>query len=138
MFKNVFNYETPDKTLEYLHSLKAINDYNKAASLIDESFINFGDEVRYNSTGYKKDKGSIILNIVDNILTFTLKERKSGEGLKILTLGQMLSRLPITLAQLKTGNNSEKLKNEIRQLFYALCRSKKLTKQLYKSLIDII
>ena len=46
----------------------------------------------------------------------------------------MLSRLPITLAQLKAGNNSEKLKNEIRQLLYSLYRSKKLTKQLYKSL----
>ena len=61
-----------------------------------------------------------------------------GKGLKILTPNQMLSRLPITLAQLKAGNNSEKLKNEIRQLLYSLYRSKKLTKQLYKSLIDII
>ena len=50
----------------------------------------------------------------------------------------MLSKLPITLAQLKAGNNSEKLKNEIRQLLYSLYRSKKLTNQLYKSLIDII
>ena len=50
----------------------------------------------------------------------------------------MLSRLPITLAQLKAGNNSEKLKNEIRQLLYSLYRPKKLTKQLYKSLVDII
>ena len=61
-----------------------------------------------------------------------------GKGLKILTPNQMLSRLPITLAQLKAGNNSEKLKNEIRQLLYSLYRLKKLTKQLYKSLIDII
>ena len=61
-----------------------------------------------------------------------------GKGLKILTPNQMLSRLPITLARLKAGNNSEKLKNEIRQLLYSLYRSKKLTKQLYKSLIDII
>ena len=59
-------------------------------------------------------------------------------GLKILTPNQMLSRLPISLAQLKAGNNSEKLKNEIRQLLYSLYRSKKLTKQLYKSLADII
>ena len=50
----------------------------------------------------------------------------------------MLSRLPITLAQLKVGNNSGKLKNEIRQLLCSLYRSKKLTKQLYKSLINII
>ena len=49
----------------------------------------------------------------------------------------MLSRLPTTLAQLKAGNNSEKLKNEIRQLLYSLYRSKKLTKQLSKSLLDI-
>ena len=61
-----------------------------------------------------------------------------GKGLKILTPNQMLGRLPISLAQLKAGNNSEKLKNEIRQLLYSLYRSKKLTKQLYKSLVDII
>ena len=50
----------------------------------------------------------------------------------------MLCRLAITLAELKAENNSEKLKNEIRQLLYSLFRSKKLTNQLYKSLIDII
>ena len=50
----------------------------------------------------------------------------------------MLSRLPVTLAQLKAGNNSEKLKNEIRQLLYSLYRLKNLTKQIYKSLIDTI
>ena len=49
----------------------------------------------------------------------------------------MLSRLPISLAQLKAENNSEKLKNEIRQLLYALYRSKNLQKN-YKSLIEII
>ena len=60
------------------------------------------------------------------------------KGLKILTPNQMLSRLPISLAQLNAGNNSEELKNKIRQLLYSLYRSKKLTKQLYKSLVDII
>ena len=50
----------------------------------------------------------------------------------------MLSRLPISLAQLNAGNNSEKLKNKIRQLLHSLYRSKNLTKQLYKTLIDII
>ena len=50
----------------------------------------------------------------------------------------MLSRLPISLAQLKAGDNSEKLKNEIRQLLYSLYISKKLTKIIYKDLIDII
>ena len=44
----------------------------------------------------------------------------------------MLSRLPITLAQLKPGNNSEKVKNEIRQLFYSLYGSKNLQKIFMK------
>ena len=50
----------------------------------------------------------------------------------------MLNRLPIALAQLQEGNNSKKLKNEIRQLLYSLYRSKKMTQQIYKSLIGII
>ena len=80
-----------------------------------------------------------ILQIVEEIIIFNREnQNQSGKGLKILTPDQMLSRLPITLAQLKAGNNSEKLKNEIRQLLYSLYRSKKLTKQFYKSLIDII
>ena len=66
------------------------------------------------------------------------RRNQPARGLTILTPNQMLSRLPISLAQLKAGNNSEKLKNEIRQLLYSLYRSKKLTKQLYKSLVDII
>ena len=77
-----------------------------------------------------------IVDIVGNIIEFN--RHQQGQGLKIFTPNQMLSRLPISLAQLKAGNNSEKLKNEIRQLLYSLYRSKKLTKQLYKSLIDII
>ena len=84
----------------------------------------------------KIEKPNEIVNVVENILEFNRQQQ--GQGLKILTPNQMLSRLPITLAQLKAGNNSEKLKNEIRQLLYSLYRSKKLTKQLYKSLIDII
>ena len=77
-----------------------------------------------------------IVNIVEKILEFN--RQQSGQGLKILTPDQMLNRLPISIAQLNAGNNSEKLKNEIRQLLYSLYRSKKLTKQIYKSLIDII
>ena len=66
------------------------------------------------------------------------RRNQRGQRLKILTSNQMLSRLPISLAQLKAGNNSEKFKNEIRQMLYSLYRSKKLTKQIYKSLIDFI
>ena len=85
----------------------------------------------------ENEKPDKILKIVKEILEFN-KQKQQGLGLKILTPNQMLSRLPITLAQLKAGNNSVKIKNENRQLLYSLYRSKKFTKQLYKSLIDII
>ena len=85
------------------------------------------------------EKPDKILKIVEEIINFNKKiKKKLGYGLKILTSDQMLSRLPIFLAQLKAGHNFEKLKNEIRQLSYSLYRSKKLTKQLDKSLIEII
>ena len=64
------------------------------------------------------------------------KREHEGTGLKILTPKQMLSRLPISLAQLKAGNNSEKLQNEIRQLLYSLYRSKKLSKTIYNNLMN--
>ena len=66
------------------------------------------------------------------------QKQQSGEGLNILTPNQMLSRLPTTLAQLKPGNNSENLKNEIRQLLYSLYRSKNMTKQMYNNLMNYI
>ena len=75
--------------------------------------------------------------IVKRILEFN-QLNQTGQGLKILTPNQMLSRLPTSLAQSNAGNNLEKLKNEIRQLLYSLHRSKKLTKNIYKSLVDII
>ena len=62
----------------------------------------------------------------------------SGSGLKILTNKQMLNRLPILLAQIQAGNNSIKLKNEIRQILYSLYRSKVLTKTVYNNLIKSI
>ena len=85
----------------------------------------------------KKQKTDEILKIVEDILNFN-KQNQQGKGLKILTPNQMLSRLPITLAQLKTGNNSEKIKNEIRQLLCSLYRSKNVTKQVYNNLINYI
>ena len=71
------------------------------------------------------------------ILNFN-KQDQEGKGLKILTPNQMLSRLPIALAQLKAGNNSERLKNEIRQLLHSLYRSKNMTKQVSNNFINYI
>ena len=56
-----------------------------------------------------------------------VEKGQQGQGLKILTPQQMITRLPILLAQLKAANNSNKLKNEIRQIIYSLHRSKNLS-----------
>ena len=66
------------------------------------------------------------------------RRNQSGQELKILIPNQILSGLLIVLAQSQAGNNSEKLKNEIRQLLYFLYRSKKFTKNIYKNLVNII
>ena len=65
-------------------------------------------------------------------------QRQQGQGLKILTPKQMITRLPILLDQLKAGNNSQKFKNEIRQILYSLYRSKNLSKTIYNHLINNI
>ena len=86
----------------------------------------FSDEYDSSGSGLnKKGNGSVV-------------SRAEGEELKILTNKQMLNRLPILLAQIQTGNNSNKLKNELRQIIYSLCRSKVLTKTIYNNLIKVI
>ena len=73
-------------------------------------------------------KDEKIIDVVERILELNNKNQL-GEGLRILTADQMLSTLPIILAQLKAGNNSEKLINEIRQLWYSLYHSKNQPRQ---------
>ena len=63
---------------------------------------------------------------------------KHGKGLKILTPKQMLQRLPIALAQVKAGNTSENLLNEIRQIIYSLYQAKEITKKVYNNIMNSI
>ena len=64
------------------------------------------------------------------------EEIKEGKGLKISTPNKLLTRLPILLAKIKAGNNSYKLKNEIRQILYLLHQHNKITKKVYNNLIE--
>ena len=72
----------------------------------------------------KTEKPDKIVDIVEKILDF-INQNQRRQGVKILKPDQILSRSPITLEQLQAGNNSEKLKNEVRQLLYSLHYSKK-------------
>ena len=60
---------------------------------------------------------------------------KEGKGLKIITPNKLLTRLPISLALIKAGNNSYKFKNEVRQMLYLLYSHNKITRKVYKNLI---
>ena len=104
---------------------KRINNVIKSIEFVLDN-VAFSKNVSYSDIDSKQDPSDSEFSDTEE------------SGLKILTPNQMLSRLPITLAQLNAGNNSEKLKNEIRKLLCFLYRSKKLTKQLYKSLVEII
>ena len=66
------------------------------------------------------------------------KELKKGTSFKVVTPKQMLQRLAIALAQIKAGNNSDSLLNEIRQILYSLYQSKEITKKVYNNIIKLI
>ena len=120
-----------------LKDLCRVNDKYKNNDLVNVIKMGLSDlknETEYMGEDEKKiEKPNKITDIVKEILQFN-KQNQQGQGLKIPTPDQMLSRLPITLAQLKAGNNSLRLKNEIRQLLHYLYRSKKSTKTIYNHL----
>ena len=93
-------------------------DYLKYMEEQEKGQKRFSDD--YDSNGWSSGSGNV------------------GAGLKILTNKQMVNRLPILLAQIQAGNNSSKLKNEIRQILNSLYRSKVLTKTVYNNLIKAI
>ena len=78
---------------------------------------------RNEAIAFYDDYSSMILNAKEMVA------EQEGTGLKILTPKQMLQRLPVALAQVKVGNNSERLLNEIRQIVYSLYQSKQITKK---------
>ena len=93
-----------------------------------------------NSVRALVDGRELMYNAFRSGIFHRLEESQEGEGvnemLKILTPNPMLKRLPIALAQVKAGNNSESLLNEIRQIVYSLYRSKEITKKVYNNIIQ--
>ena len=125
--------------VKQLYVTKNRKKSNGLVNVIKSGLSDLKDENKNMSENQKEfEKPDKTLKSVEEILDFNNKQNQIGEGLKTLTPNQMVSRLPISLAQLKAGNNSEKLINDIRQLLYSLYRSQKLKKQIYKSLIAII
>ena len=139
MFKEYFtNYQSPSDMYKKSRQTEGTRNGNRVYLI--KQVLNKMKKVTENVSGnktFKIEENEKITNIAERILYFN-QLNQQGNGLKILTPSQMLTISPIFLAQLKAGNNSKKLKIEIRQLLYSLYRSKNLTKNVYKSLIDII
>ena len=125
--------EAKDKQENYYNYLKKIRKGNKSANQKRTlANINVLFNARDNVIKYVEDYSLMILE------ARKLAREQESEGLKVLTPNQMLKRLPIALAQIKSGNNSERLLNEIRQIVYYLYRSKKIIKMLYNNIINSI
>ena len=146
--KSIFFNKSLRKLSEFL---KPKND--KSYDKIEVVFIKnkSGDlktDIKYmHENEVKNKKPDSIVGLVKKILDIygllNVPDLKSaaqkGQGLNKLTPKQMITILPILLAQLKAASNSsEKLKNEIRHLLYSLCRSKNLSKTIYNHLINNI
>ena len=124
ILQKLFKYQRPSGMLKDLYKINDKCRNNDLVNVIKGGLSDLKNEIKNISEEEKEiEKPNEITDVVKQILEFN-KQNQQGQGLKILTPDQMLSRLPITLAQLKAGNNSQKLTNEIRQLLYSLYRSK--------------
>ena len=138
LFEKYFKIQKPSDMLMYLNKTNDKEENNKLVNMINSGLKDLEEEIKKMSEEEKKiDDPEFIVEIVKKILKFN-EQNQPGKGLKFLTPNQMLSGLPISLTQVKAGNNSEKHKNEIRQLLYSLYRSKNMTKQVYNNLIKYI
>ena len=120
LFKKYFTiYQSPSNMYNILNKVKDTKENDIRVNLIKSSLIDLKKDSRNTSKDdvNKIEEMNKIADIVELILNF---DEQQGEGVKIVTPNQLLNRLPLSLAQLKARNNSEKLKNEVRQLLYSL------------------
>ena len=111
--KKHFNFVAPTVMVKKLFETKDEKKNTDLVKLIMIKWSILKDEIeKISKEEIEIEKPDKILKIVEEVLEFN-KKTQTGHGLKILTPNQMLSRLPITLARLKAGNNSENLKMKL-------------------------
>ena len=121
LFNKYFKFQRPSDMLMLLNKTNDTEKNNKLINFIDSGLKDLKQEIKKMSEAETENEDpESIVNIVEKILKFNKQNQQKGQGIKILTTNQMLNRLPIALAQLQAGNNSNKLKNEIRQLLCSL------------------
>ena len=122
LLNKYFDFSAPIDLANKLYKTKDAKENSRAVEEIRNRSSNLKDEIKeISKEEIKNEKLNDILEIVNKIIDFNKEiQNQTGTGVKILTPNQMLSRLSISLAQLNAGNNSEKLKNEIKQFLYSL------------------
>ena len=141
---NIFkNIHSGDKTLEDIEQEQ--NKFKKEINIIKQGNPKKRSEKQQETIDnienlYKSRQEVVNMfnNYARNVSKSINKAKHEGKGLQILAPNQMFKRLPIALAQIKAGNNSESLLNEIRQIVYSLYRSKEITKMVYNNIINSI
>ena len=132
---NVISLDTAN--IEQANLLSYIYDFTKKTKPRNPAQRILRADVSDSVTSLVQGREAVLTAFKSGIFQVS-KESQEGAGLKILTPNQMLTRLPIALAQVKAGNNSESLLNEIRQIVYSLYRSKEITKKVYNNIINSI
>ena len=132
---NVISLKVPN--LEQANLLAHVHDFVKNTKPQDPEQKKKKSDV-LNSVRVLVKGRELMYNAFRSGIFHRLEKSQEGEGLKILTPNQMLKRLPIALVQVKAGNNSEILLNEIIQIVYSLYRSKEITKKVYNNIINSI
>ena len=137
LFQKYINFQMLSAILRDLFCRKDKNKNNNLVDAIKSELSVLREEIEEMSENeIEIEKPDKTVDIIEKILEFNRQNNRTR--IKMLTPEQMLSRLPITLAQLKSENNTENLNNEIRQLLYSLYRSKRLSKIIYNGLIKTI
>ena len=115
LFNKYFKFQRPSDMNTLLNKTNDTEKNNKLINLINSGLKDLKEEIKKMSEAeIENEDPELTVNIVERILKFNEQNQQKGQGIKILTPSQMLNRLPIALAQLQAGNDSNKLKNEIR------------------------
>ena len=149
-----YNFSELEDPLTFLNEIKKGEMSLEEAKATQQNYLDYLNIIRKGNKNAKQRKSLANINMLYNARNDAIKviedygsmileakqlaREQEGTGLKILTPNQMLKRLPIALAQIKAGNNSESLLIEIRQIVYSLYRSKEITKKVYNNIINSI
>ena len=148
-----FEFHKSEDPIKYLNGIKTGKILTEEAKNLQDEYEKYLKEMQKESKSNEQSKTLANINILINARNSAIKfieeygsmileakrlAKQEGTGIKVLAPKQMLQRLPIALAQIKAGNNSESLLNKIRQIVYSLYRSKEITKKVYNHIIKSI